>query len=153
MLHCNNVPRLVKNKDNIFTTEGISEQKILIFHQINERVSEANEWVYGEISIFLWTNDWRSENIIFILNHEWYIDIIPWHLEAFGSRYYLIQLVPPNFGKFYLEISKFSANSAPKTKLTFWISSFSPVSGIKRPGGLGWPREGKLEAKYYNLDK
>jgi len=61
------VPRLVKNKDNIVTTEGISEQKI---------------------SIFLWTNDWRSDNIIFILNQEWHIDIIPWLLEAFRSRYW-----------------------------------------------------------------
>ena len=25
--YCNNVPRVVKNKDNIFTTEGMSEQK------------------------------------------------------------------------------------------------------------------------------
>ena len=26
-VQCNNVPRVVKNKDNIFTTEGMSEQK------------------------------------------------------------------------------------------------------------------------------
>ena len=31
---------------------------------------------------FLWTNDWRSENIVFILNQEWHIDIIPWHPEG-----------------------------------------------------------------------
>ena len=58
--YCNNVPRVVKNKDNIFTTEGMSEQKILICHQINERVSEANEWDYGDISIFF-VNEWLKK--------------------------------------------------------------------------------------------
>ena len=66
-----------KNIGFIFTTEGVSSQKILIFHYLNERVSAANEWVYVvKYQYFLWTNDWGSENKTNILTHEWDINII-----------------------------------------------------------------------------
>ena len=80
-----NIPRVGKNIGFIFTTEGVSSQKILIFHYLNERVSAANEWVYVvKYQYFLWTNDWGSENKTNILTHEWDINII-----AFGTLYIL----------------------------------------------------------------
>ena len=79
-----NVPLLVQNKDNIFTTEGISEQKILIFHRINERVSEANEWVYGEISIFF-VNEWLKKWKYYLYFEpgvaHWHYSMAPWRSQ------------------------------------------------------------------------
>ena len=68
-----NVPLVVQNKDNIFTTEGMSEQKYWYF-TINSLVRFAHSFVYSvKYQYFLFTYSFSRENIIFIFHQSWHI--------------------------------------------------------------------------------
>ena len=68
-----NVPLVVQNKDNIFTSSVIRSQKILICHHNLTRSLRSLFRLFGDISIFLLTHSFSRENIIFIFHHSWHI--------------------------------------------------------------------------------
>ena len=55
-----------ENKSFLIPTEGNEGKNYCIFHQINERVSEANEWDYGEKYNSFWLSDWGRDLKAFI---------------------------------------------------------------------------------------